>query len=316
MVKCAKCSKLMNKKNPGLQCTKCDKWLHASCVGMTIEQLNTLSKTDSVDWICKSCTDQRKPKRLSCILPDVEDEESMNVETMANSLTSKVIRDLKPQITELIRDELQNTLQYYFDKIDEYESKLKVQENLTKQLENKFKNLNLKYENLEMKINTIEQGQLANHIEICGVEEVEQENLMKITEQIATKIRQNANDVLKCYRKNKNKVKLSHKKPESSSITILLREGVRDAWLQAGKEVSITTQDIGRNGHDRIYLRETLAPSTAFLLWKTKEQLKDYYKYIWCKNGSVLIRKAENEKISTVKSINDLEKIKSTIKCM
>ncbi|CAH2093494.1 unnamed protein product [Euphydryas editha] len=313
MVKCVKCSKLINQKNPGLQCNTCDKWYHASCVAMTNEQLNTLSKTDSVDWICKSCSGQQKPKRLSCILPKEDVSEFQNLEPMANNLTKKDILDLKSQLIEVIREELQRTLQFYSDKIDEYECKLKVQENCTKQLENKYKNLNLKYESLEMKLNTIQQGQLANNIEICGVKEVEQEDIMKITKDIATKIHQNTSDIVKCYRKKKSKGNPSQKKPESSAIVVLLREGVRDAWLRAAKDVSLTVQDVGGNGRDRIYLRESLTPSTAFLLWKTKEQLKEHYKYIWCKNGSVLIRKADNEKISAVKSVSDLIKVKSTL---
>ncbi|KAJ2937729.1 hypothetical protein O0L34_g19122 [Tuta absoluta] len=46
-MKCAKCNKAVTKKNPGLQCTKCTKWLHPSCVALTNDQLIALQSTDS-----------------------------------------------------------------------------------------------------------------------------------------------------------------------------------------------------------------------------------------------------------------------------
>lgn len=318
MVKCAKCAKLVNKKAPGLQCNKCNKWLHALCVSITTDQLNALNSTDSVDWKCNSCAGVSKARRLSCILPEDDGEENTDTElnTITNPMTHKILREIRAEVKEVIRQELQRTLQFYSDKIDEYEKKMqsynksvKYLENQCTDLRNNLRNINLKYEALENKFNQIEQTQLSNQLEICGIKELEKENLEEVVQKVAVAIQQNPDDIVKVYRKRRRNS--DPKRKIQSPIAVVLREGTRDAWLEASKNTDVCGTSVGREDTNKVYLRECLTSATAFLLWKTKTELKELYKYIWCRNGNILIRKVDNAKIMTVRSLQDIENARS-----
>ncbi|KAL4720763.1 hypothetical protein ACJJTC_013841 [Scirpophaga incertulas] len=277
-----------------IQCSQCNKWSHATCVAISSDQLSALSSTVSIDWKCKSCAGSNKQKRISCIVPDREEDTDTETVNTPISETQKNLSEIRREVKEIIRGELQRTLQFYSDKIDEYESKLEQYEKTIKCLENqcadtknKLKNISLKHEALETKINQIEQHQISNQLDIWGIKEKEQENIEKIAKTIATKIQQNPEDILKVYRKRRSRASTSASKTkESTSITVILRDGVRDLWLESAKAKVISTAEIGIQEPGNIYLRESLTPSTAFLLWKTKEELKGLYKYIWCKRVS------------------------------
>lgn len=325
MVKCIKCLKLLNKRSPGLQCSKCSKWNHAACVSITPDQLSALNATDSIDWKCKSCIGTTKSKRLSCILPDEEAEDITDSETRHSVFnpTQQLLHDIRQEVKEIIREELQRSLQYYTEKIEEYEEKIITYESNMKALDNQcidlrnnIKNLNLKYDTLENKFNQLEQNNLTNHLEICGIQESDNENTEEIARAAASVLHQSPGDILKIFRKkkNQNRLKALNNKSESSVIVAILREGTRDSWIAASKKTPLTSATLGQQGTNKIYLREALSPATAFLLWKTKSELTGLFNYIWCKRGSILIRKTEKEKVIAIRSLQDLEKIKSNLK--
>ncbi|KAJ8709457.1 hypothetical protein PYW08_009461 [Mythimna loreyi] len=84
------------------------------------DQLNVLYSTDAVDWRCRSCIGSAKPKRLSCILPDVDDEDITDTENlMDTNITQRILSDIRREVRDIIKEELQSTLQFYSDKIDE-----------------------------------------------------------------------------------------------------------------------------------------------------------------------------------------------------
>ncbi|XP_061729467.1 uncharacterized protein LOC133534391 [Cydia pomonella] len=290
MVKCCstKCGKNVTKKCPGLQCGKCGKWMHASCIPITTEQLNALCGTEAVEWKCKTCNPQYKNKRISAILPDPEDDD--------NTDTEQVI---------LMKDSCND----YQKKLDDYEVKVKSMENQNKDLQNKYTNIQLKCNSMEQKLNQIEQTQLESKIEICGVEKKENENTTEIAKKIAQVLQVNCDDVTGAYRKERRAPAALQRGP--ASIIVTLKAGQRDCWLTTARTRTITGHDLGHPEESRIFLREALTPATAFLLWKAKSELKkdDKYKYVWCKGGNVLVRKHDQARIQTIRSEHDVEKL-------
>lgn len=321
MVKCFKCARIVNTKSPGVQCSKCNKWIHATCASITPEQLNALFTTESVDWKCRVCTGTlKKPKRLSCIMPDPEEDDNTDVEALPSedpredyqTMMGRMLREVR----QVIRDELEKTLQFYSNKIDDYETKvngyvdnIKTVERKCTDLKNQCKNLILKNEILEQKVNAIEQKQKTNYVEICGIQEQEKEDIKEIVTSLIEKINLPIKEVEKAYRK-KMKNRSGNSNTSSDIIIVALREGCRDKWLQAAKEWNTGKQD-----NDKIYIRESLTPNNSFLLWKAKQELKttNLFKYVWYKNGSVLARKRDNEKAYPIRCITDIEKLVNNI---
>ncbi|KAI5632425.1 hypothetical protein NE865_14865 [Phthorimaea operculella] len=328
MVKCAKCSKTVTKKCPGVQCSKCNKWIHGGCASLTTEQLAALSATDSVDWKCRGCAGAGKPKRISCILPELTpDDDESDIEGVPNDKDKKEMLSIfRQEIRNIIKMELENTLDYYSKKIDEYEikireyeTKLKMVENQCTDLKNGQKNLKLQNEVLEQKVNKLEQAQSHNDIEICGVAELEDENVNEIAHKISQVLSQKPDDIIRAFRKKKPARKGpspstrgdSATPPPPAPIVVTLRHNSRDYWLTAAKTKNIIERDVGRNSDEKITIRESLSPTTAFLLWKTKSlKEKALCKFVWCKNGTILVRKHENDKkVHVVRSTSDIDRL-------
>ncbi|XP_061729298.1 uncharacterized protein LOC133534221 [Cydia pomonella] len=330
MVKCCNCSRVVNIKAPGAQCNKCSKWWHASCASLSTEQLSALSVTDSIDWKCPKCVPIKgaAKKRISVILPDREDEES-EAETTTNNEADKVlmemrqeIRQLRQAVKDIIQEELKRTLNFYSDKIDEfesrmkdYETKFKLMENQCKDVANTCKNLVLKNELLEQKLHKSEQAQVYNDIEICGVAEKENEDVKKVATSLCQLLNQDPNDIIRTYRKKKptrpGSAQAERAKMDSP-ITVTLREGRRDHWYDAAKSARITAQDIGGEEDRKVYLRESLTPTTSYLLWKAKTNLRDksLCQYVWYKHGQVMVRKKDGDKkIYYIRNEKDIERV-------
>ncbi|CAB3251413.1 unnamed protein product [Arctia plantaginis] len=310
MVKCLKCNKVINKKTPGLQCVKCMKWIHGTCANLSPDQLSVLFDTESADWKCRSCTGNTKPKRLSFIMPDQEEEENTDSENIsASCITQKMISEIRHEIRDIIQSELQSVLQFYSDKIDEYEIKMKNYENQIGEYKNMCKNLNLKSEVLEQKINTIEQNFLSNHLEIHGIQEQTDENIMSITKSICVKLSQKSESVVKAYRKKVNKRGTDTTKP--SPIVVVLANGDENRWITASKSNDINTKDIGMKYDSKIYIRESLTPNNSFLLWKAKTTVKHsgLCKFVWYKRGLILAKRTEKEKSYVIRAIEDIERL-------
>ncbi|XP_048489184.1 uncharacterized protein LOC125491394 [Plutella xylostella] len=318
MAKCAKCNKLVTKKSPGLQCSKCSKWIHAQCASITADQLSALNSTDSVDWKCRPCNGSARPKRLSCIMPDADDEEATDSEQQQptnSDITQHMLSQIRREVREAIRMEMQQALSFFSDKIDEYEEKINIYEqerkNMEKQqqeLKNNLNTITLRNNMMEQRINMLEQLQINNNIEICGIKEEKDENLTNILNTICSKLQQKPADIQKVFRKKSRQT--NNNRREHSAVTVILRDGCRNQWVNSARDTPIHSRDLGIDGDNRIYIREELTPSTAFLLWKTKMELKEKhrFKFVWIKHGNIMARKNENEKYFVIRSQSDIER--------
>ncbi|KAG7294894.1 hypothetical protein JYU34_022723 [Plutella xylostella] len=297
MAKCAACTTLVTKKKPGLQCSKCKKWLHGTCAAISTDQLNALFLTESVEWMCKACTGKARPARLSCILPDAEEDEGVTdtEDASADKMTKVSLTNIKREIQLTIRDEvkreiqavfreeMQRTMQYLSDKIDDYEKCQKESKERISNLEKNVHNLTntcvhlQKYNGaLEQKIMDMEQSTRKLNLEIVGIEVLPDENPKIIIEKLAA---------------------------------------ARDAWLKQRRAARAVTSDMltGGSQTSAVYVNEDLIPETRELFWRTRAELRDVCKYIWLSDGKVLVKQTDGAKASRIKCVNDIGDIKKVI---
>lgn len=259
--------------------------------------------------------------RISFIMPDAEDDENTDIENLPTpNNAEKMLSEIKREVREAVRMELQIALQFYSDKIDDYELKMNEFEKQCINLKNNCKNLTLKNEALEQRLNTLEQSFITNQLEIIGIKKMEQEDITSIAKKYSTIIGQNPQDITNVYRKeNKRKNNSANEATTESAtqraqepIVITLREGRRGSWLDAAKTTNVSARnDLGMATDSKVYLRESLTPSTAYLRWKAKTTLKDtgLYKYVWCKNGAIFARKEDKGKSLIIRSTNDISRL-------
>ncbi|CAK1553182.1 unnamed protein product [Leptosia nina] len=188
MAKCVKCNKLITKKIPGLQCMKCNKWVHGTCASLSSDQLSVLFSTESADWKCRNCAGICRPKRLSFIMPDQEEENNDKENLPKSNYRESIMNDIRSEIREIMQTELHSVLQFYIDRMDEYESKIQRYENQIRDLTNHNKNMDLKVSVLQQKMNNHEQNMLQSSAEVHGIEEKEGENITDICLSLCQKL--------------------------------------------------------------------------------------------------------------------------------
>lgn len=319
--KCSQCSKLITKKSPGLECNKCNVIVHAtnSCTGLTNKQLNSLRTADNLEWTCNECS--RSPRRSSTFITpddDLDDEEDGASSETCPLNMKKLLKDLSEEVHKIIKKELKETnsaLQYCSDKLEEcldcmeaFKEKVKSLEKKNSELENKCRSLENNMGALQQRVNEIEQKDLRCNIEIAGIPYADKEDIQDIAEKIATKLNKETSDikVIKRVMTPQGKVGI---------IKLQMRdEEKRNNWIKEAKTKNITLDSIMKGvetkiAKEKIYLREELTYYNKNLLWKTKQACKDKYKFVWCKEGKIMVRKSENSKVLIIRSDEDINKL-------
>jgi len=203
-------------------------------------------------------------------------------------------------------DELQDVKKENEDlkkKISELENKMEGNDEKVLQ----FVQLEKRIEEMKLSQCEKEQYDRNKNIEINGLEENPKENLHDVMKKMADAygIQDYRTDVVeKMHRipsKNKEKV--------SSIIVQFKRREDRDKWISAKKRTVTNDQILQNSNGKRIFVNENMTPHFRQLFWKAKNFAKENkYKYVWFKNGKVLMRKEESDKaVMVIRSERDLK---------
>ena len=89
---CTVCSNSVRKNQRAILCSKCDKWTHAKCCGVSHSEYQILSMSDCVDdqWLCAGC--------LMAELPLLGDESDLNISSL--ELTDTLLDSGKSPLEE------------------------------------------------------------------------------------------------------------------------------------------------------------------------------------------------------------------------
>lgn len=330
MTNCDNCQKLVNKRSPGIECNRCGKTVHlnAECSGLTAKQRTALKAANNLEWMCKECQDQ-SPKRRSMIIPneDEEDEEDevnvgVNSKKGLQMNVKQLLRDISKEIEKTIQKELADitkAVEYQSDKMDELTEsvegfKATIQELKKKniELQNRNYHLELRIGALEQRMQDTEQEKLSKTIEIINVPCEEKEVISELIIKIANKLQVTNNEIEEVKR-------LPSRKEQPGIILIKFKnETSRLQWLTASKLYKLTAEDLvpsytkmynTNKSHQSIYIREALTHYNKKLLWQTKKELQETFKFVWCKGGIIRARKEENGQVFIIRSEEDLKKI-------
>lgn len=238
-----------------------------------------------------------------------EDQESNYVQIKSD------ISELKGEIIELkikniekekVIEEIERNCTEITKKQEAFMDNTKKQENILKDLIQKNTYFDKYNKSLEERIRILEQRQYDLDVELVNVEQKEEENVTEIVENIAKKLKLNNEDIIKAQRIKGQRV---GDKPKPIVVTLRTKEA-RIKWLKC-KKVALTNHTLyNNNNNQRIFINERVTRQTRQLLWSTKLQLKDKYKFIWIQKGRVLLRKNEDEKnVENVSCESDIDKL-------
>lgn len=313
---CSKCTQTIGKKSPGVRCFQCDLAFHGRCVGLSSQALAALS-ADGSCWKCSGCR-VSSPGRSSVLINDNDDDSGV-------APGNELLRSINDQLKSLNAkyNDILASITFCSDKISDFEKSLSVLENKCKAIDDiKLENQQLKDTVTDLQRRVDEQAQYSrlNNIEIQGVPFKEGENVYKILEAIGM--------VLHCPM-DELQIDTAHRvqsrNPSNRDGSIVARffsRRVKDNIIASASRLRRERRLNVGEGHsgtgikvdgisDNIYINEHLSLKNKLLLKSAREACKiSNYKYVWAKNGTVFVRKSDGSKIITIRSEDDVTKIR------
>lgn len=126
MAKCHSCNKILNKKTTFLECSRCQKVVHATttCSGLSSKQLAALRAAENLEWTCNDCNQNSFRRKSFVTLADHEDEEEDEMTAHGADFDVKqLLQDLKKEVKNIVTQEIRAvtaSLQYCSEKVDEF----------------------------------------------------------------------------------------------------------------------------------------------------------------------------------------------------
>lgn len=286
MVQCKKCNKFVSlAKDEILKCKgTCEGVFHKKCV----------TKTTLKNEKCEDC--------VSTI--DSSEVNDSNIKSILADMNRKmdIIYNMEKKLSELT--DLVDFISEKYDKICEHQSST---EKKIKALENQNAYLEKCNKSLEERVNELEEKDKEKKVELSGLEKKNNEDISKVVAQLAQNLHLDTSEIEHAERVGREKP--GSEKPALVVVT-LKTKNARNKWIEKRKINLTNGQIYGTNNNNRIYINENLTRYKRNLLWATKIQLKNIYKYIWVQDGKILIRKSDDQKkITSIRSETDIQKI-------
>lgn len=224
-------------------------------------------------------------------------------------------RDLRNEIRELRNEQrtMSKGIQFADDTIEELKKELESERAKNNKLSSEVValqaqcvELQSKNIDLETRVVNMEQYSRNKNIEIQGVEQTENENVVSILAKIGAAIREpiEESDIEACHR-------VPTRNPDKSNILVQFRSRAkRDVALKKAKKMRLKNSDIGLATPEPVYVNEHLCPSLKRLLGMAIRRKHEHaWKSVWAYNGKIFARKNDDADAIQITREADLAKI-------
>lgn len=275
-------------------CSKCGSDFHGKCANLNQDIIDGLS-TGNISWQCNECrTSKPSEPTLADILRELRGFRASN-EDLATSLQACLdeIRELKLSVVAL-------------------ETKLVATDAQIELLE--CEKVSLQKDNcaLSERLNDSEQYSRINCLEINGVPNVPGENIVETIKLVSRAIDFPFEESMvdACHRLAKNPH--DPQQPQGIIIKFLRRSDKENMLAKRKVKSNFNTSHLDESLARRvktpnnIYVNESLTKTNRILLSKSREYKRNNgVKYVWVKNGKILMRKTDNSRVYQIKSVKD-----------
>ncbi|XP_046666447.1 uncharacterized protein LOC124358200 [Homalodisca vitripennis] len=277
---------------------------------MSQADVDCLEELNSV-WRCNSCNNERrKSMRLETSVQDgkltLEDMMKVLNDIREDQKATKQDFNTSYEALHVKLEENAQSLQSALQKIEEFSKRV-----VDLELENG--NLKKKVDELEIRVDDMEQYSRRNCLEIQGIPEEKNENVLDIVKDVGRALGMDVSEEMidTCHRLGQ---KDSGYRGPRGIIVKFVRRLDREALLQKRRErkkdFSTRHLSLDRPSDVPVYLNESLSPMRRKLLAKARMLKRDRgYKYIWLRNGNILLRKEEGSAVIQIKTQADLDKL-------
>lgn len=213
-------------------------------------------------------------------------------------------------------NDIKTSLQFINDNYEDLKTKTEGIANRVKSLEDRGLEIqanSLRITYLEAKFDVMEQQARQCNIEIGNLPEKRGENLAAILEDIAVLVKCpiNKQDVVSIHRVPQ--AVSNNTRPKNVIVKFSSRQ-LRDSFVSAVRlHKGFTSEQLNIPGQvHTIYVNEHLTLKNKSLFRETREAAKQRgYRFVWIKHGSILVRKNETSPVFSVRTEQDLSKLKT-----
>lgn len=237
-----------------------------------------------------------------------ESIETLQVESNNNAELLMEIKNISKEVSEL-----KCSVQYMSDKYDEILAQWKAESEDNKalrvevqQLTHENAELQARVESIEHDWNTSKQESIRNNIVIFGISASDANNN---TEDIVDKLLLKVNipkDAVKNILHHND-----HNNQPGALMISFIDNNAKNTFLKLAKRLDIKPNDLGLSTSGRISFNEQLTRMNQTLLQETRQLRSHGFKFIWSKNGRILVRKTATSKIMAIHNIHCIEALKS-----
>lgn len=274
---CKKCKKFCETTELHLCCEFCEEKFHTTCLKMNTANLNKALKQQF--WFCSQKCNAAFEKSTQDIEPVTAKE--------------KVTLD---DIMEKIREN-QESLQFMSTMYEDNKMLIKEMTLLKKHNIEITNELNY----LRHEVNQLKHDKIKKNIIVYGIEnepnneEKEKDIVDKFTNIVKSiNVIVTNDDIDKAYRINSNKNK-------KGPVVIEFRKNSTKMDVMLNKK-NLWNKESSKN----VRINEQLTTYSYNLLLQARESLNKNFKYIWSRDGKVMIKKDEDSKAREIKSVNDI----------
>ncbi|CAG9814610.1 unnamed protein product [Phaedon cochleariae] len=291
MPTCERCTSSVNAKSPGLQCIgRCQKFYHGKCVGLSKQDVSNFLVPGAY-WACPDCRDKTN-ERSSVIT--MEGNEKDEADSVPLSVTL-ILKDIQLNLKSLNNkyEDVMESVNFCSNQISTFEKAMnQLNEKIATIEKINRENVNLKSEltRLTTKVDILEQQTRSNNIEIQGVPQKSNENLVNILAKIGEHIQCPIlpQDVDTVHRVAQHPS--SDQQQPKSIVVKFLSKLKRDSILAATKNIRRAKNDTNSPGivieniSNKLFINEHLTNKLKLLLKNTKQAAKsNNYKFVWKK---------------------------------
>ncbi|KAF6201118.1 hypothetical protein GE061_005565 [Apolygus lucorum] len=270
-----------------------------------------MSKEARGRWRCDTCRDgggsdsdansidSQKKKRSDEVYgnPSKAEQAILEVNQKLNTLLAAV-EDIK---------ELKNSVNFMSDQFDVFSEKVMTLESTIADLSKENTELKSVVTELQYKVDILEQNSRKTNIELNCVPETKNENCIEIVKAASNVLSVDCGEIQTAFR-----VGVQRRDRPRKILALFESSEAADALIKAAKtDKNITANQLYKGWpNDRVYINENLTSYRADLLRRAKVKAKENgYKYVWLKNFIVHVRKDDGERVLTIKTIADLERM-------
>jgi vacuolar-type H+-ATPase subunit I/STV1 len=289
-----------------VMCQDCKGEFHGKCVKLTQTDVDFLNENGGL-WRCQPCNTTR---RKSIRLEYSQAEGGVTLEAIMGEL-KEIQENQRRTETEFNKsyealhsnlEENTSTLRAGMEKIETYIKEIE-------RLKGENAALKSKVSDLENRVDELENYSRRNCVEIQGIPEDKGEKTIEIVKKVGKALSVDINDSMvdACHRVGK----AERDRPRGIIVKFVRRTDKEELMSRRReRKRDFSTRHLDMPTDKPIYINDSLSPARRRLLALARQIRRDKgYKYIWLRNGNILLRKDEGSPVVELRNQADLSKL-------